>query len=82
MTQRQSSKTVNVGCWVRIAGFEPEEEETYHIVDDPAAEPLESKIGESNPLAQALIGKQVGDKVPFHTPAGNVNLTIVELGRA
>ena len=66
---------------VKITGFEPDEEETYQIVDDSAAQPGDSRIGKCNPLAQALLGKQVGDEVPFHTPLGDVKLTIVDLGQ-
>lgn len=75
-----TEKTVNVGCWVKIAGFDPDEEETYYIVDDPAAQPTEFRIAQSSPLARALLGKQQGDRIPFHTPAGDFKLTIVDLG--
>lgn len=80
MGQDKCNEAVNVGCWVKIAGFEPDEVETYHIVDDAAAKPQEFKIGESSPLAQALLQKEVGSKIPFHTPVGDVKLTVVEVG--
>lgn len=73
-------KTVRVNSWVKIAGFEPDEEETYEIVDDATARPMDMRIGESSPLAQALLGKEVGETVNFHSPAGRVQLTIVDLG--
>lgn len=75
-------EAVSIGSWVKITGFEPDEEETYHVVDDSAARPAEFRIGESAPLARALLGKQVGDKVPYQTPAGEVELTIVDVGEA
>ena len=35
----QAEKAVDVGCWVKIVGFEPDEEETYRIVEDSSAQP-------------------------------------------
>lgn len=80
MSQQRAS-SVEIGTWVKISGFEPGEVEEYRIVDDTAAKPADFQIGDSSPLAQALIGKTVGDEVPFHTPAGKVKLTIVDVGQ-
>lgn len=77
----QNNASIDVGCWVKIAGFEPDEEETYRIVEDSAARPTEYKLGESSALAQALLGKTPGDRVPFHTRTGEVKLTVVDVGR-
>lgn len=82
MTQGRKDGVVDVGCWVSLAGFEPGEEETVEIVDDMSARPAELKVARSSPLAQALIGRQVGDEVVYQTPGGEVNLTVVEIGPA
>ncbi len=81
MTQNNSENVVDVGCWVNVAGFEPDEEETIYIVDDISARPTEMKVGKSSPLAQALLGKQPGDEFPFRTPAGEYQLTVVSTGQ-
>ncbi|QDT51623.1 GreA/GreB family elongation factor [Symmachiella dynata] len=77
-----SDSVVDVGNWVNLTGFEPgAEEEKIYIVDDAAAQPAELKVGKSSPLAQALLGKQVGDEFSFQTPAGNVQLTVTATGQ-
>lgn len=81
MTQQQTPQTLSVGNWVKITGFEPGEHETYTIVDDAEAQPTDAKIGRSSPLAQALLGKRPGERIPYRTPVGEVQLTILEFGR-
>lgn len=83
VSEKNSQGAVDVGCWVNITGFEPdEEEETIYVVEDAAARPAELKVGKSSPLGQALLGKQVGDEFSFPTPDGEVQLTVVGTGQA
>jgi transcription elongation GreA/GreB family factor len=72
---------VSVGTWVRLTGFEPDEEEVYRIVPEDQANALENEIPVHSPLARALEGAGVGDKVKFHPPAGEVELTVLEVGK-
>ncbi len=72
---------VTVGTRVKLAGFEPGEEEVFHIVSAGQANLLENEIPIDNPLARVLDGAEVGDKVRFHAPAGELELTILEIGR-
>ena len=72
---------VSLGTWVKIAGFEPGEEEVFRIVTEGQANILENEIPVNNPLARAIDGSEVGDKVKFHAPAGELELTILEVGR-
>jgi transcription elongation GreA/GreB family factor len=76
----QPSKRVTVGMWVKLTGFAPGEEEVFHLVPHAEANVLEKRIPPSSPLAQALEGAAVGDTVPLRTPAGEVELTILEAG--
>ena len=77
------TKTVTLNCRVTIKGFElGGEEEIYWIVEDNQANVLENKLPASSPLASALMGARVGQKVPFDPPSGRVDLTIVEVGPA
>jgi len=72
---------VSVGTWVKLTGFEPEEEEVFRIVPSGQANALENEIPVDSPLACALEGAEAGDRVKFRPPAGEVELTILEVGR-
>lgn len=52
---------------------------TYTIVGSEEQDFLSGKISHSSPLAMALLGSKVGDKVTFTTPAGENNLIIKEI---
>jgi transcription elongation factor GreA len=49
---------------------------TYTIVSPHEANLREGKISVKSPIAQALLGKKVGDVVDVHVPAGLVKLRI------
>jgi transcription elongation GreA/GreB family factor len=80
MVGQSSLETVHVGCWVKITGFEPDEVETYFLVEDAEADPGQLKIGASNPLAQALTGKRIGERISWGAPNRDVELTVVDFG--
>ena len=72
---------VTVNSWVKLTGFEPEEEEVFRIVPEGRGNALDNEIAVDSPLARALDGAKPGDKVKFHPPAGEVELTILDVGR-
>jgi transcription elongation GreA/GreB family factor len=78
----QCRDKITVGTWARITGFTPGEEEVFHIVSDADADLIENKIPPDNPLARALMGAQAGRTVIFRPPGGEVELTVLELGRS
>lgn len=55
------------------------EDETYQIVGVDEAEPAEGRISASSPLGQALLNRRAGEKVHFQVPAGDQELTILEV---
>jgi transcription elongation factor GreA len=71
---------VSVGTKVKLTGFVPGEEEVFCIVPEGRANPLENEISVDSPLARALEGAEVGDRVTFRPPAGEVELTVLEVG--
>lgn len=73
---------VTLGCWVKVTGLAPGEEEVFHLVPDGQADYMKNKIPPSSPLARALEGTRVGDKVTFRPPDGEVELTILEAGQS
>jgi transcription elongation GreA/GreB family factor len=72
--------TVKVGTWVKLTGFEPDEEEVFQIVPEGRADPTKNQIPPGSPLARAIHGTKAGDKVRLELPVGETELTILEVG--
>lgn len=68
---------IGVGCrvMVHIDG----DEEEFHIVGAPEADPLAKKISHESPLGAALIGKKIGDKIDVEVPMGKLTYTILNI---
>lgn len=49
---------------------------SYTIVNPHEANPREGKLSIKTPIAEALLGKRVGDVVEAHVPAGVIKLRI------
>lgn len=56
-----------------------EEEEEYEIVGTAEADPFSGKISNESPIAQALIGRKVGDVVKIPLPMGEIEVKIVDV---
>lgn len=79
MTEEHPEK-VTLETWVKVTGFVPGKEETLHLAREEEADDHEYKIPPRSPLAVAPEGAQEGDKIPFHPPAGDVELTVPQIG--
>ena len=55
------------------------DEETFHIVGGPEADPKQKKISHESPLGKALVGKKVDDTVEIEAPIGRVKYRILEV---
>ena len=71
--------SVSIGSTVVIRDVEFDEVETYMIVGSTEADPDASKISDESPVGAALIGKNVGDTVEVHAPAGVLQYEILEI---
>jgi transcription elongation factor GreB len=69
---------VAFGASVRIR-FGDGEEEFYQIVGVDETDPERGRISWISPLARALLSRRAGDKVGFQSPAGDQELTILEV---
>ncbi len=49
------------------------------IVSFAEANPAQKKISDQSPMAQALLGKKVGDKCLVETPVGKMEYQILEI---
>jgi transcription elongation factor GreA len=74
-----SGSTIKFGATVTLADEDTEEESTYQIVGQDESDIKSGFLSVSAPLARALIGKSVGDKVEVTTPAGSKSYEVVKL---
>lgn len=74
-----SDGEVNLGRTVKFVEMPDDEEEEYTIVGKAEADPFSGKISNESPIAQALIGKKVGDEVVIETPGGAMNVKITDV---
>lgn len=71
VVKRSNSKIkVTIGCKVTVGVGK--NENTYEMVGEWEADPMQKKISHTSPLGKALIGKKPGEKVEFEAPAGKV----------
>lgn len=53
--------------------------ETFEIVGEFEADPMNKRLSNTSPIGQALIDKKVGDIVEVTIPAGKVKYKIIEI---
>ena len=70
---------VCIGSQVTVMYDGEDEEEEYSIVGANEADPFENKISNDSPIARALLGKKVGDKVEVESPNGSFTLLITKV---
>lgn len=67
------------GATVEIENLETGDRVTYQIVGDVEADIRANLISVSSPVARALIGKETGDVVEVHAPAGVREYEVVSI---
>ena len=60
-------------------GYDDDEEEEYTIVGTNEADPFSNKISNESPIAKAVMGKKVNDKVTVESPNGSFDIEIVKV---
>jgi transcription elongation factor GreA len=68
---------VALGTWVRLRDLESGEENEYCIVGALEADPFKSRISNMSPVAQAILGHRVGERVAAQVPAGLLQFEII-----
>lgn len=77
VSEKNSDGEVIVGAMVTV--HIDGDEETFHIVGAPEADPIKKKISHESPLGAALLGKKVGDKIEVEAPIGSLTYTILKI---
>lgn len=74
---KKSGSTVRLGSTVTLdlKG----KKDSFTVVGEWEADPMEKKISHESPLGKALLGKQRGEKVEVEAPAGKILYTVVDV---
>ena len=67
---------VSIGKTVTYTEVGTDDAETYTIVGSDESDPLNGKISNDSPIAQALLGKKEGETVSITTPGGQFDVVI------
>lgn len=70
---------VSIGNNVKIEYVEDGETDEYSIVGSKEADPFNNRISNESPIAQAIIGKKVGDIAVVASPNGEYQVKILEI---
>jgi transcription elongation factor GreA len=73
------SKTVRILNRVKIRSKENNKVMEYQLVPESEANLKEGKIAVNSPIAQGLIGRQVGDVVEIKVPSGIIHFEIISI---
>lgn len=76
---RIDTDTVQLMNRVKIRNKSNKADSQYLIVSETEADLKAGKLSVSTPIAQALLGKKVGDKVTVRVPSGEVEYEIMEI---
>lgn len=74
-----ASDEISIGKTVTFVEQPDGDEEEYTIVGKAEADPFSGKISNDSPIAQAVIGKKVGDVVSISTPGGDMKVKITKV---
>ena len=70
---------VSIGNTVEVEYVGDHEQDTYTIVGSTEADPFENKISNQSPIAQAIMGKKVGDIAKVASPNGEYEVKILNI---
>ena len=76
---RINTKEVQVLTKVKLRNLKNNAEVTYQLVTESEANFKEGKLSVKTPIAQALIGKKVGDVARVQVPAGLMEFEVLEI---
>jgi transcription elongation factor GreA len=78
-TAGQSPDKVSFGATVKLADIESDDEVTYTLLGEDEADAKKGLISITSPVAQALMGKEVGDEVSVKVPKGVREFEVLEI---
>ena len=79
-TSKLDLSKVQLHCKVKMRNVKLKREMEYTLVSESEANLKEKKLSIGTPIAQAILGKKVGDVVEVQVPNGVQTLEILEIG--
>ncbi|NDJ86383.1 MAG: transcription elongation factor GreA [Chloroflexi bacterium] len=71
--------SVSLGNRVTLREVGVKDTEVYHLVGPAEANPRVGRISHQSPLGQALMGKQVGERVVVKAPDGEIEFEVLAI---
>ncbi len=78
MSKIDTSK-VSVLSKVKVKNLKMKKEFLYHLVSEKEADLKQMKISVKSPIGNALLGKVIGEVVTVQTPAGTMELQVLDI---
>jgi transcription elongation factor GreA len=78
-TTNAEGDVISIGKTIIIQELPDGDKEEYSIVGSTESDPLSGKISNDSPMAQSLMGKQVGAEVSVQTPGGEMKIKVLEV---
>jgi transcription elongation factor GreA len=79
ISDSKSEKAGSIGIGSKVTLHIDGDDEIYHIVGAPEANPMERKISHESPLGSALVGKKIGEKIEVEAPVGKLTYTVLKI---
>ncbi|MGC4378632.1 GreA/GreB family elongation factor [Fictibacillus sp. Mic-4] len=77
--EKEAGDSVEIGGTITVLDLEYMDEYTYTIVHPLEADPLKHKIALDSPIAKAILGKRLFEKVDIPLPGGVLSYKIVDI---
>jgi len=75
----EKSEAVSLGSVVTFVEIPNGDEETYTIVGEIEANPMEQKISMESPIGKGLLGSKINEEVLIEIPSGRMNVRIIDI---
>jgi transcription elongation factor GreA len=79
VVEEEQGAGAQFGSTVKLRDEDSGKELEYKLVGAPEASLAEGKLSVESPVAQAIIGKEPGDKVAVETPRGDRHYTLISV---
>lgn len=76
-TNKNPNRVIKLGSTVTLDS--KGKKESFTVVGEWEADPMDKKISHESPLGKALLGKQIGEEVEVEAPAGKILYTILDV---
>lgn len=67
------------GATVKVKDLTYDDEESYKLVGEGEADPLQNRILTTSPMGQAMLNKKVGDVFVVDAPAGEMKYEVLDI---